>query len=432
MKRTFKKIIPVMLLTGMLAGCSSYNSKPGKLEDLVGTYELSVYKMKHNPDDEDTYDRKAEIGAVAYFTVDSDGYGFYGYKDNETAARVDQVFSTFTYDEEKTNLVKAISLGDGVTSKYYSEKKVGCLDEPPMGFRDGLLKKTLSYTLHSGTMWDGKKTPIEYQYVEYKKISKETSLNKINELMGTNVKFDRPYEMKAMKGYAVYRCQASAGHESEVSDRGIYEYAVLDLNTYVNGKLNFYYSLKSNPGQQVKQLSVSVNEKGRSVKLEGLDKVYYSESSGSSLPLGGFATKWEEYTDSDLINHEWFTLYYGSQSTLDEIIEQERTPVGPYVMHRVGNSQKEYAILTYNELGELLLDGLQLSANEEFAVCLGGNSWLYFEEYLEEHTANDKVVEGSVVPGTEDLDTKHMLKATETGTYDFKIDTYQKIHIVHA
>ena len=80
MNKTLKKIIPLLIVSGSMAGCSSYSSKPGKLENLVGTYELSVYKMKHddsNPEEE-AYDHKAEIGAVAYFSIDKEGYGNYG------------------------------------------------------------------------------------------------------------------------------------------------------------------------------------------------------------------------------------------------------------------------------------------------------------------------------------------------------------------
>ena len=426
MKKSLKKIIPIFLLAGFVAGCSSYNAKPGKLEDLVGTYELTTYKMKHNQDDKETYDRKAEIGAVAYFCVDADGYGYYGYKDNDTPARVDSVFSTFTYDEDKPTLVKAITLGDGVTSKYYSEKKVGCLDEPPMGFRDGLLKKTLSYTLHQGQMCDGKKTPIDYQYVEYTKISSDTSLKKINELMGTNVSFDKPYEMKAMKGYVVYRCQVKEGQA--VDNRGIYEYAVLDLDSYSNGKLNLYYSLKANPGKQVQQLTVSVLEKGRSLKLEGLDKTYYTEGSPSGLPSGGFSTHMEDYADSEPINWESFSSYYGADWTLDSIIEKERTPEGAYVMHRLGTAEKQFASMSLNESGEYFVEDLQLAANEDFAICVGGSSWVRFENYQNDpDTASGKVVEGKV-----NEDNTHDFKALEAGNYTIRVSSsFDKVYIVH-
>jgi len=432
--KTLKKIIPFMVITGFLTGCSSYNAKPGKLEHLVGTYELSVYKMRHNPDDTDTYDRKAEIGAVAYFSIDKDGYGFYAYKDNETAARVDQVFSTFTYDDEKPELIEAIKLSDGLTHKYYSEKMVGCLDEPPMGFRDQLLKKTLSYTLHQGKMWDKDGTPIPYQYAEYKRISEDSSLAKINSLMGTSASFNRPYEMKALKGYSVYRAQVREGHQGEIGDRGIYEYAVLDLNNISNGKANLYYSLLASPGRQVKALDISVNEKGKSVKVEGLGKVFYSEGTGYTLPIGGFATKWEEYAESDPLTNEWFSTYYGQDLSLEEVIEQERTPLAPYVMHRVADQQKNFESLSYNPEGEAYVDGLALANGEQFAICDQGYSWKYFEDYVEEDTAHGKVVmgtsAGTVWDGTQEVE-RHFLQVTEAGEYNIKLDTYGKIHVVH-
>ena len=69
-------------------------------------------------------------------------------------------------------------------------------------------------------------------------------------------------------------------------------------------------------------------------------------------------------------------------------------------------------------------------ANEEFAINVNG-SWLYFENYQDDGTANDKVVEGSVVPETQDFEPKHMLKATENGKYSFRIEATNKIHITH-
>ena len=78
-----KKIIPLLVLSSLLAGCSTYSSKPGKKTHLIGTYQLVEYKMKHEDavqtegeNEDNTYDKQAEIGAIAYFSVDADGYGY--------------------------------------------------------------------------------------------------------------------------------------------------------------------------------------------------------------------------------------------------------------------------------------------------------------------------------------------------------------------
>ena len=426
-----KKIIPLIALASFISGCTSYSSKPGKLEDLVGTYKLTTYKMRHeeqvqegeSPSDYD-YDKQKEIGAVAYFSIDKEGYGFYGYKDNSTPARVDSVFTQFSYDEEKPNLIRSIKMSDGVTHKYEDQKTVGCLDEPSMGFKDELLKKTLNYTIHSGHMLFQKDRKIPYRFVEYKRVSKEASLAKVNEYMGTNVTFTKPYEMKAMSGYAVYRCSA---REASIDNKGIYEYAILDLNSYMSGQLNFIYSLKDDPGKQIKKVDISVAEKGKSMKIEGIGKTFYSTSSdGTKLSIGNFETKFDEYTEEDPYFSESFTLYYGSDAQLDYIIEQEKVPqYGPYVLHKLGDGEPSYRVMEYNESYEPYINGLMLKENEEFLVNRSGG-WSYFEDYLEEGTANNKVVEGS------EKDDKHYLRVTEAGSYDIRVDTTGKIHVIHS
>lgn len=326
-----KKLISLLFLTGYLTSCTSYSSKPGKIENLLGTYELITYKMRHeveNPETENEadneYDKKAEIGAVAYFSVDKDGYGYYGYKDNSTAARVDSVFTTFTYDDEKPSLVKAISMKDGVTHKYDYAKAPGCLDEPTMGFKSELFKKTLNYTVHSGHMLFDKDTKIPYRYVEYKRVSKEASLAKVNSLLGTNVSFSKPYEMKAMSGYAIYRCLPKDG---AAGNKGIYEYAILDLDSYSNGELDLIYSLKDDPGRQTRKVDISVSEKGKTMKLEGLGKTFYSVANGDKLSIGNFDSRYDEYDEADPYYSESFSVYYGTENTLESIIEQETASV---------------------------------------------------------------------------------------------------------
>ena len=76
--KTLKKIIPFILLasTATMSGCSMYSSKADTLENIVGFYELEIWKGKHEASDEDPYDRKAEEGTVAYFTIDKDGYAY--------------------------------------------------------------------------------------------------------------------------------------------------------------------------------------------------------------------------------------------------------------------------------------------------------------------------------------------------------------------
>ena len=221
MKKTLKMIAPLLVFSGTLTSCTYYSVNPGPIKNLIGTYELVKYEMnKVDADgneilDKDgstiRYDRKAEIGAVAYFSIAEDGYSYYVYKDNSTAPKFATMFGSFEYnssEDDHPEYVRSVELNDGVAHYYDDQKYVGCFDEPRMGFRNDLFKKTLHYNL-SGHMAFQPDRKIPYQYVQYKRVSDEASLAKVNELMGTHFTVDVPYECKAMKGFLVYRCNVN-------------------------------------------------------------------------------------------------------------------------------------------------------------------------------------------------------------------------------
>lgn len=319
--KTLRKLIPLLLTAGTVTGCSSYSSKPGKLEHLVGTYELVTYKMKKddsNPDEE-PYDHKAEIGCQAYLSIDKDGYGFYGYKDNETAARVDSIFSTFVYDDDKPNLIKALDMTDGMTQKYANEQKVGCLDESRMGFRDELFKKTLNYTLHSGHMMFQPEKKIKYQYVVYKRVSEDASLAKVNSLLGTNVTFTKPYEMKRCKGFYTYSCNYKDGMGYEPT--GAYDYAILDMESYSNGQVDLHYALKSDHVRHDTKVGVSILEKGKSFTMNIFGRTFTCSGDYKNLGLS-LSGNYEQYEQEELLSYESFNQYFGEATTLDALIAE--------------------------------------------------------------------------------------------------------------
>ena len=325
MNKTLKKIIPTLVMVGAMSGCSSYSSKPGKLENLVGTYELITYQMKKddsNPEEE-AYDHKAEIGCEAYFSIDKDGYGYYGYKDNETSPRVDSVFSAFIYDTDKPELIKALTMSDGITDKKANEQKVGCLDESTMGFRDELFKKSLNYTLHSGHMLFQPEKKIKYQHVVYKRVSKEASLEKVNSLLGTNVTFSKPHEMKRCKGFFVYSCSYRDGNAHDPA--GEYDYAILDMESYANGKLDLHYALKSNHERHDVKVNTAILEKGKSFTVTAFEKTFTCD--GTYNNLGSWLnSNYDQYGDDDVLNAESFSPYFGEATTLDALITELTTP----------------------------------------------------------------------------------------------------------
>ena len=316
--------------TSLTTGCSMYQSKAAEKELFVGTYELDVYKARHEMNsEEEPYDRKADEGIKAYFSLDINGSGFYGYKDNKTEAWIDSVFSRYIVDDEKPELFKAIKMSNGVVDNdvYEWDWKVGCLDEPTMGFqykevkKEGIAgvfgKKTMEYTLsytipqrHNNIM----NKDIRYQYVSYKKISNETGIAPINKALGTSFAFDKPYELKRADGYYVYRCQAVEG--SGIGEKNNYEYAILDMTSYSNGKARVVYSLASEPGQKTEEVEFTMGEYGSSMNMTFLGTTFHSVSLGLGIET--------EFNNSGDIQQERFSKsIYSDTLTLDEIIAQE-------------------------------------------------------------------------------------------------------------
>lgn len=329
MKKTLRKIIPALLIVGTatMSGCSMYSSKADKLENIVGFYELVKWDAKRESAQEDAYDRKAEEGTVAYFTIDADGYSYYGFKDNDTEAWVKPAFTTYTKDDDEPELYKAATLKGKVGTVYAGDKRVGCLDEPVMGFRrqevktgEGIFKKkemvsTLSYTI-PWSEWTilHQHTVQKYQYVQYKRISGDTGYQVINEKLGTNFSMNVPYEIYGLNGRWVYRCQVKEG--SGLDNKGDFEYAILDMDSYSNGNLTVTYSLKAEPGKKTTTAKVSVNEKGRSYIITFRDKAFNGTGVGCS-------TDQSTYGEEDKLIDESFSTFYSADLSVDEIIALE-------------------------------------------------------------------------------------------------------------
>ena len=217
--KTLRKAIPFMLLIASAfstTGCSMYSSKADEKKYFIGTYVLDEYKAKHSNDEENPYDKKADEGIVACFSVADDGYGYYGYKSNAKEAYVVPVYSSFVADEEKEGLYKAIVLKDGIRDVRDPERVVGCGDEPTLGFRrfEKVVEDrtwplpdkkeevtTLAWTIPHYVNPFNKKEEIQYSYACYKKVSDEASLAKVNEIMGTSYVQTKPFELGRFSGF---------------------------------------------------------------------------------------------------------------------------------------------------------------------------------------------------------------------------------------
>lgn len=329
-----KKLLGLFVATfsiAMLSSCSYYQYKSGKLEELVGTYKLKTITKRNGEED---YSYKDQIGAEVYFTLDSQGYSYYAYKDNSVDWKVTQMFSTINEDEEKPGYYKSIEMNDGLTHKMDYEKEVGCLDEPPMGFNSKT--KTFSYTITAREPNLLSKHAVGYQYVCYEKVSNNVGLASINAFTGKNFSFQKPFELGNVNGLYYLGVEKGDYEGHENPNYGKIKYAVMDTNSYSNGKMDVHYALESDGVRRLTQANFEFvapnNGVFKDVKLtlhiEENDSNYDFEMKlGNGLNLGTVFeyTLWSEPDDTGTSYGYYSNHFYPSMSeaqTIDELIEE--------------------------------------------------------------------------------------------------------------
>lgn len=333
--KTLRQIIPFMLLAASAfstTGCSMYQSVADEKKYFIGTYVLDEYKAKHNAEEEEPYDKQEDEGIVACFSVADDGYGYYGYKDKKTEAYVVPVYSSFVPDEEKEGLFKAVIMKDGIRDVRDPQRVVGCGDEPTLGFKrfEKVVEErkwplrdrketftTLAWTIPHYVNPFNKKEEIQYSYACYKKVSDEAGYAKINEILGTSYTPTKPFELGKFTGFGYY-CYSKKDSGSEYTSP--YEYAVLDYNSYSNGKYTLYYSETAAPEKRTIQVPVTITGPG-CFKVTMLGKEFLASGSGQQLP-SEMHVDYSSYSEEDVLNSEWFTNYVGEATTVDEVIAE--------------------------------------------------------------------------------------------------------------
>ncbi|MCR5565116.1 MAG: hypothetical protein K6F59_04930 [Gammaproteobacteria bacterium] len=169
-------IIALVAVTMSLVSC--YASKPGTLKQLVGTYELTKYTYSNtsqSTSDAEANDQIKQQGIKAYLVIKDDGTGYYAYKSDTVALRVEAIKIKYVYDEEETNKVKEISFTNGQETS--SKDIPGCGYET-LGLYFKLFKKTLNQS-HPAVF--NKKVSTS---VTYTKVSSKSDLSYVEKKMG--------------------------------------------------------------------------------------------------------------------------------------------------------------------------------------------------------------------------------------------------------
>ena len=266
-RKIWKLFAPIALMAVLIfstifaTGC--YVIHGVKMRDLVGTYELTRYSAKT--------DILTEREMKLYMVINSDGKGYYVYKDKDTAAYAAEMQLRFETNEEDS-------------SKYeYVHVKFNQQSEE---VKFGVNSKNLNY---SKIVWkqltlDNLKLEQDYTIsVGFQKVSKETDLSFVNETLGVNLTA-LPYGLANLNG--IYQCNMPMLNGRSIDkvellefnqEKPLYLYASLDV---FNNKAKLYYAYPSANQPLTKEFDITiakvdtlgnftVTAGGYSVTLEG-------------------------------------------------------------------------------------------------------------------------------------------------------------------
>ena len=265
-----KLLIPLIILTIMLFQSGCYVTKAARLNDIVGTYELTGY----NRTGEDAFDYKEENGMVAYLVIKDANSGYYIYKDNWTDLSVRAVQITLTADEEEPNKYNFVTYKlDSIT------------DEVKLGIHSGNLNSSIPKS--SGNLLDGTYNAFAaYINTDYKRVNKATDLSFVKKQLG-ELPAVTEYGLSAYDGIYYYN---HYNIDNMVLDYNTFSrnytepfiYAMFDLNIYTQ-KATVYYALKNTPIEKKQvEYSFSISQSDGVVMFNIGAKTYPAELKGKN------------------------------------------------------------------------------------------------------------------------------------------------------
>ena len=229
-----------------------YHSLAGTMSDIAGTYKLTRYIQKD--DNGNPIDRINQLHVNAYLVVDTDGYGYYAYQDDETEFWYDSILIHYNTDDENPNLYKSIQFTRGISQErqYINKQKPGNGYEPVMGFNAN--NKTFNYFIP-----DFKPTlkgiiPSYYTDVVYTKISTSVDLSKISAETNRYLTPMPEYELKNLNGVLVFTAGTpnhNVAPEIDNPQYDKYKYYVVDFNATTKTADIYYERTEGNDGAHI-------------------------------------------------------------------------------------------------------------------------------------------------------------------------------------
>lgn len=214
MKNKANLLIATILLS-LLLGLVLVACNPGKMEDIVGTYQLVA--DTYTEYQQETVDKIAAYGKESYLVVTGKEKGYYVYKDNDTAAYAREIKLEYTTNDENNVSLVTYVLDVG---------------EKPRTFHVDVKKD--KYLI---SRWPSATKIIAAYNIEYKKVSNATDLSAVKKIYGELPVF----------GYNLYKfnsffcAELTNGHQENFSD---YIYKYYDVNS-ASCTATLYYAEKS-------------------------------------------------------------------------------------------------------------------------------------------------------------------------------------------
>ena len=298
-RKIFNLLAFALLITLSFFLVSCYQSKPGLMKDLTGTYELTkfTWRAKGDEADENKDDMLKNHQITAYLVINSDGTGYYCFKSDEKALYAEEIRITYTYDEDEPSKIKEISYTNGSSTTVNRAPGNG---RERLGLYFKVFSKTLNYTDNASPS-SCKKVGRQYsQSVSYKRVSRKTDLSYASKKMGKELT-TTPFEYHDLSGVYVMSYDSS----------NTYDYFIIDLS-YETLKADVYYRMYGTSENQVKrnldvQLDIKSGTNGLpyvEVSVDGVTytrmiNADYSISPSLYLNYGNFETQKEYYKDTN-------------------------------------------------------------------------------------------------------------------------------------
>ena len=304
-KQLIAVLLITMLLSMLLTAC--YASKPGKMKDLVGTYELTSFTRSYSEEKDEEGNvvprnliEQRQITAC-YLVVGAEGEGYYVYE-ADGAEWVRKVKIEYTYSDKEPDKVKEIYYTDGSTTTGTNYPGKGT---ERLGLYFTRKEKTMSYT--SPAIFGQKYS----QSVKYTKVDKADDLSYVSGKLGkTLVAAD--YEVALLSGWQTYQ-----GEYDEASPY-IYCYIHLDM---ARKTADVYYALKSDAQPvELKNQAVTYTLDGQPSIRITVGQNHYQCDIVSALPTSLY------YYDAE----QQYWIYFGNVGAQYDVAEAVQTSLQNY------------------------------------------------------------------------------------------------------